>query len=49
MAVANWNNFMKNILTALDLRMSITGLSKSEALAHFSGPLTSPDTTTPTR
>jgi len=45
-AVANWNNFMKNILTALDLLMSITGLSKSEALEHFSVPLTSPSTTT---
>lgn len=47
-AVTNWNNFMKNMLTALDLLMSITGLSKSEALGHFTAPLTSPNTTTAT-
>lgn len=45
-AVQNWNNFMKNILTALDLLMSVTGLSKSQALASFSAPLSSPDTST---
>ena len=46
-AVENWNNFIKNILSALDLLMDITGLSKSQALANFSLPVstaTSPTT-----
>ena len=43
-AVENWNNFMKNMLTALDLLMSITGLSKSQALANFSLPVSTPTT-----
>ena len=47
-AVANWNNFMHNMLTALDLLMSITGLSKSEALSRFSLPVSSASTTTST-
>lgn len=47
-AVANWNNFMHNMLTALDLLMSITGLSKSEALTRFSLPVSTATTTTST-
>ena len=46
-AVENWNNFMKNMLTALDLLMSITGLSKSQVLTNFSLPVSTPTTTTP--
>ena len=45
-AVANWNNFMRNMLTALDLLMSITGLSKSEALSRFSLPVSTAASTT---
>ena len=47
-AVENWNSFMKNMLTALDLLMSITGLSKSQVLTNFSLPVSTPTTTTPT-
>jgi hypothetical protein len=45
-AVANWNNFMRNMLTALELLMSITGLSKSEALSRFSLPVSTAASTT---
>jgi hypothetical protein len=47
-AVANWNNFMHNMLTALELLMSITGLSKSEALTRFSLPVSTATTSTTT-
>ena len=45
-AVNNWNNFMKNLLSALDLLVSITGLPKPELIGYFKEPLTSPSTTT---
>ena len=47
-AVENWNNFMKNMLTALDLLMSITGLSKSQVLTNFSLPVSTPSASTST-
>jgi hypothetical protein len=47
-AVENWNNFMKNMLTALDLLMSITGLSKSQVLTNFSLPVSTATTTSTT-
>ena len=47
-AVENWNSFMKNMLTALDLLMSITGLSKSQVLTNFSLPVSTATTTTST-
>jgi tryptophan synthase alpha subunit len=34
-AVTNWNNFVHNILAALELLISISGLPKSDVLAHF--------------
>jgi hypothetical protein len=35
-AVTNWNNFVRNILSALELLINISGLPKSDVLAHFS-------------
>jgi hypothetical protein len=40
-AVQNWNSFIHNMLSALDLLMSITGLSRSEVLTHFNLPVSS--------
>lgn len=34
-AVTNWNNFVHNILSALELLISISGLPRTDVLAHF--------------
>jgi hypothetical protein len=47
-AVENWNSFMKNMLTALDLLMNITGLSKSQVLTNFNLPVPTATTTSTT-
>jgi hypothetical protein len=37
-AVKNWQDFVHNILAALDLLIQITGLPKADVLGHFSTP-----------
>jgi hypothetical protein len=34
-AVTNWNNFVHNILSALELLINISGLPRTDVLAHF--------------
>ena len=42
--VRNWNNFMQNILTALNFLIEITGLPRTEVLEGFKTPAPGPST-----